>query len=245
MLEDIKGKVVWITGAGSGIGESAAIKLVEAGCKVALSGRRVSVLEEVASKINSNNVSIHQLDVSDNESVVQTANEIIKQYGQIDIGVFSAGINVTKRNWPNVSIEDWNSVINIDLNGAFYCCQSILPTMRKQGSGLIINISSMAGKRAGALTGPAYVSAKHALNAMTESLIIEERNNGIRATAICPGEVATPILDKRPIPVSDEDRARILQSDDLGELILYVAKQPPHVTLNEILINPTYNRFEN
>ena len=133
MLEDIKGKVAWITGAGSGIGESAAIKLVEAGCKVALSGRRVSVLEEVASKINSNNVSIHQLDVSDNESVVQTANEIIKQYGQIDIGVFSAGINVTKRNWHNVSIDDWNSVINIDLNGAFYCCQSILPTMRKQG----------------------------------------------------------------------------------------------------------------
>ena len=80
---------------------------------------------------------------------------------------------------------------------------------------------------------------------MTESLIIEERNNGIRATAICPGEVATPILDKRPVPVSDEDKARILQSDDLGELILFVAKQPPHVTLNEILINPTYNRFGN
>ena len=101
MLEDIKGKVAWITGAGSGIGESAAIKLVEAGCKVALSGRRVSVLEEVASKINSNNVSIHQLDVSDNESVVQTANEIIKQYGQIDIGVFSA-VSYTHLTLPTI-----------------------------------------------------------------------------------------------------------------------------------------------
>ena len=82
------------------------------------------------------------------------------------------------------------------------------------------------------------------MNAMTHSLILEERNNGIRATAICPGEVATPILEKRPVPVSAEDQARILQSEDLGELVLFVAKLPPHVTLNEILINPTWNRHE-
>jgi len=244
MLQDLNGQVVWITGAGTGIGEGAAIKLAEAGCKVALSGRRKSVLEDVASKINSTNVSIHPLDVSNNDDVENVANEIIAKYGRIDIGVFSAGINIKNRNWPNVSIEDWDSVINIDLNGAFYCCQAVLPGMRRQGGGLIINISSMAGKRAGKLTGPAYTSAKHGMNAMTESLIIEERNNGIRATSICPGEVATPILDNRPVAVSEEDRARILQSDDLGELVLYVAQQPPHVTINEILINPTYNRFE-
>jgi NADP-dependent 3-hydroxy acid dehydrogenase YdfG len=81
------------------------------------------------------------------------------------------------------------------------------------------------------------------MNAMTESLLLEERNNGIRATIICPGEVATPILDQRPVPVSDEDKARILQSEDLGDLVLFVAQQPPHITLNEILITPTYNRF--
>jgi NAD(P)-dependent dehydrogenase (short-subunit alcohol dehydrogenase family) len=115
--------------------------------------------------------------------------------------------------------------------------------MRSNGGGLIINISSMAAKSAGALTGPAYTSAKHAMNAMTASLIVEERNNGIRATALCPGEVATPILEQRPVPVSAEDQARILQSEDLGELILFLAKQPPHVTINEVLINPTWNRF--
>jgi len=242
MLQELSEKVVWITGAGTGIGESAAIKLAEEGCKVALSGRRISVLEEVASKINSSKVSIHPLDVSDNDSVVKTANEIIEIYGRVDIAVFSAGTNVTNRSWPDISIEDWNNIININLNGAFYCCQSILPTMRNQGDGTIINISSMAAKRGSKVTGPAYISSKHAMSAMTESLIIEERNNGIRATAICPGEVATPILDKRPIPVSDEDKARILQSEDLGELILFVAKQPPHVNINEILINPTYDR---
>ena len=242
MLQDLTGKVAWVTGAGSGIGESAAIKLADAGCKVILSGRRRNMLEEVTEKIQ-NQVSVEPVDVSDFDSVVSVANRIVDNYGPIDIGVFSAGINIKNRDWPVLSVEDWNQVIDIDLNGAFYCCQSVLPSMRLNGGGLIINISSMAAKNPGSLSGPAYISAKHAMNAMTASLIIEERNNGIRATAVCPGEVATPILDNRPIPVSEDDRARILQSDDLGELILFLAKQPPHVTINEVLINPTWNRF--
>ena len=163
--------------------------------------------------------------------------------GVSTIGVFSAGVNVKDRNWPVVTPEGWNQVIGIDLDGAFYCCHAVLPVMRGQGGGLVINISSMAAKGASPLTGPAYTAAKHAMNAMTASLLIEERNNGIRATAICPGEVATPILDQRPVPVSAEDQARILQGEDLGELILFVAQQPPSVTLNEVLITPTYNRF--
>ncbi len=242
MLQDLTGKVAWVTGAGSGIGESAAIKLADAGCKVILSGRRRNMLEEVTEKIQ-NQVSVEPVDVSDFDSVVSVVNRIVENYGPIDIGVFSAGINIKNRDWPVLSVEDWNQVIDIDLNGAFYCCQSVLPSMRLNGGGLIINISSMAAKNPGSLSGPAYISAKHAMNAMTASLIIEERNNGIRATAVCPGEVATPILDNRPIPVSEDDRARILQSDDLGELILFLAKQPPHVTINEVLINPTWNRF--
>ena len=242
MLQDLTGKVAWVTGAGSGIGESAAIKFADAGFKVILSGRRSNMLEKVTEKIQ-NQVSVEPVDVSDFDSVVSVANRIVENYGPIDIGVFSAGINIKNRDWPVLSVEDWNQVIDIDLNGAFYCCQAVLPSMRSNGGGLIINISSMAAKNPGSLSGPAYISAKHAMNAMTASLIIEERNNGIRATAVCPGEVATPILDNRPIPVSEDDRARILQSDDLGELILFLAKQPPHVTINEVLINPTWNRF--
>ena len=242
MLEDLDGKIAWITGAGTGIGESGAIKLAEAGCKVVLSGRRTEVLEIVANKIQGD-VDVAPLDVSDNDAVVAVANKIIEQHGRIDIGVFSAGINVRNRHWKDVSIDDWNRIINIDLNGAFYCCQAVLPIMRFNRDGLIINISSMAAKNQGAITGPAYTSAKHAMNALTANLIHEERNNGIRATAVCPGEVATPILQQRPVPVSPEDQARILQSEDLGELILFLAKQPPHVTINEVLINPTWNRF--
>ena len=242
MLQDLTGQVAWITGGGTGIGESGAIKLAEAGCQVVLSGRRAEPLEAVAAQI-SGDVSIEPLDVSDNESVIAVTERILERYGQIDIGVFSAGINVKDRNWPVITTDSWNDVINIDLNGAFYCCQAVLPSMRKNGGGVIINVSSMAAKGIGFITGPAYTAAKHAMNAMTASLILEERNNGIRATALCPGEVATPILDQRPIPVSPEDQARILQSDDLGEVIRFIAQQPPHVTLNETLINPTWNRF--
>ena len=186
---------------------------------------------------------VEPLDVSRNADVEAVAARIVERFGRIDIGVFSAGINVPKRNWPDVTPSLWDQVLEIDLDGAFYCCAAVVPVMRRQGGGLIINISSMAGKNVSPLTGPAYGAAKHALNAMTASLLVEERNNGIRATAICPGEVATPILDLRPVPVSDEDKARMLQSEDLGDLILYVAQQPPHVTLNEILITPTWNRF--
>jgi NADP-dependent 3-hydroxy acid dehydrogenase YdfG len=114
--------------------------------------------------------------------------------------------------------------------------------MRAQRDGLIINVSSWAGRQVSAMTGPAYSAAKFGVNAMTESLNIEEGRHGIRATAMCPGEVATPILDKRPIPVSAEDRARMVQSDDCGELVLFLARLPAHVCINDVTISPTWNR---
>jgi len=245
-MQDLTGKIVWITGAGTGIGESGALKLAGAGCQIVLSGRRKELLELVAQQIiDAGHPAplIEPLDVSNKVEVQTVVNNILQKMGTIDIAVLSAGINIRNRNWPAIETDGWDQVINIDLNGAFYCCHAVLPSMRANGSGLIINISSMAGKGVSSLTGPAYTSAKHAMNAMTASLLMEERNNGIRATAICPGEVATPILNDRPIPVSDEDKARILQAEDLGDLILFVAQQPPHVTLNEVLITPTYNRF--
>lgn len=245
MLQDLSGKVAWVTGAGSGIGEDGALKLARAGVKVAISGRRVAPLEDLAKRIEGEGgeVLVEPLDVSDRDAVYAVVDRVMKKFGRIDIGVFSAGINVKERNWHNVSDEAWDQIIGIDLNGAFYCCHAVIPIMREQKDGHIINISSMAAKGVSPLTGPGYTAAKHAMNAMNASIIVEERNNGIRACAICPGEVATPILDNRPIPVTDEDKETMLQSDDLGDLVLFVAQQPPHVTLNEILINPTWNRF--
>ena len=240
-MRDITDKVAWITGAGTGIGEGAAVALAEAGVKVVLSGRRQDKLEEVALRCGPN-TSIEVLDVSDKEAVFEVAERIVRDHGKIDILVASAGINMKERNWHNVSLEDWDSVIRIDLDGAFYCCKAVLPSMKEQGDGLIINISSWAGKHVGIVTGPAYTAAKHAMNAMNESLNMENCQFGIRACAICPGEVATPILDNRPIPVSEEDRSKMVQSEDCGDVIRFLAELPPHVCINDLTISPTWNR---
>tara|TARA_S200000501_G_C20643250_1_gene664164 strand:- start:11 stop:772 length:762 start_codon:yes stop_codon:yes gene_type:complete len=240
-MRDISDKVAWITGAGTGIGEGGAVALAEAGVKVVLSGRRQDKLEEVAGRCGPNAL-IEVLDVSDKEAVFEVADRIVKDHGKIDILVASAGINMKKRNWHNVSLEDWDSVIRIDLDGAFYCCKAVLPSMKEQGDGLIINISSWAGKHVGIVTGPAYTAAKHAMNAMNESLNMENCQFGIRACAICPGEVATPILDNRPIPVSEEDRSKMVQSEDCGDVIRFLAELPAHVCINDLTISPTWNR---
>lgn len=243
-MRDLNGKIAWITGAGTGIGASGAEKLAAAGCKLVLSGRRADPLEQTAASIRAagGEVRIELLDVSDKKAVATVAGRILEQHGTIDILINNAGINVPKRHWNDVSHADWDAVINIDLNGAFYCTQAVLPGMRAQGEGLVINVSSWAGVRVSYLTGPAYTAAKHAMNAMTESLNMEECINGIRACAVCPGEVSTPIMDKRPVPMSAADRSRMVQPEDLGDTLLFVASLPAHVCINELVISPTWNR---
>jgi len=243
-MQDLKGQVAWVTGAGTGIGEAAARALAAAGMKLVLSGRRESELNRVAQHIRQagGEARIAPLDVTDAPAVEAVVQSIVNQEGSIDVAINSAGLNIPKRNWNQLSREGWDQVIRIDLDGAFYCCHAVLPVMRRQQGGLIVNVSSMAGKRVSPMTGPAYSAAKFGLNAMTDSINVENCIHGIRATAVCPGEVATPILEKRPVPVSQEDRARMLQPDDLGELMLFLARMPKHVCINEILITPTWNR---
>ena len=243
-MQDLKGKVAWVTGAGTGIGEAGALALAAAGMRLVLSGRREAELQKVAKAITANGgqARVAPLDVSNAGAVQAVVEGIACQEGRIDVLVNSAGLNVPRRNWKHLERDGWEQVIRIDLDGAFYCCHSALPMMRKADGGLIINVSSIAGKRVGAMTGPAYSAAKFGLCAMTESLNIEECIHGIRATAMCPGEVATPILDKRPIPVTPEQRARMVQAVDCGELILFLARVPAHVCINEVLITPTWNR---
>ena len=135
-----------------------------------------------------------------------------------------------------------DQVIRVDLDGAFYCIKAVLPTMIAQRDGLIINISSWAGKYTSMVTGPAYSAAKHAMNSMTESLNMEAGIHGVRACAICLGEVDTPILERRPVPVTPEERATMVQSEDCGEIIAFIARLPTHVCINELTVSPTWNR---
>ena len=238
------GKVVWITGGGSGIGLAGGIALARAGAHVVISGRSVETLKKAEKEIKAagSGESI-ALDVADQSEVAKAAAEIAKRHGRVDVLINSAGINHPKRNFRNVSIDGWNQIVAVNLSGLFYCVQAVLPGMRERKEGLIINVSSWAGRYASTLTGPGYNATKHAVVALTESINMEECMHGIRATSILPGEVATPILEKRPVPPPPEERARMLQAEDLGKTILFVATLPPRACVNELIISPTWNRF--
>ena len=244
MLESLNGKVAWVTGAGTGIGQAGAVALAKNGAHVILSGRREETLRETGVMIDRDGgkATLEVLDVSDMKAVQAIADRIADRYGRLDILVNNAGTNVSERHWGVVTPEKWNQVIDIDLNGAFYCAAAAIPIMRRQQDGLIINISSWAGRFYSYVTGPAYCAAKHALVAMNASINIEECIHGIRACAICPAEVWTPIIDRRPDALSREEKSKMLKSDDLGETILFVARLPKHACVNEIVISPTWNR---
>ena len=241
----LEGKVAWLTGAGSGIGLAGARELAKAGARVFLSGRRAEPLAAAVAAINDEGgkAEAAALDVTDKAAVATAAARILERLGRIDILVNSAGINLPTRLWKDLTPETFERIVAINLHGALYCTHAVLPAMRAQKDGLVINISSWAGRFESYLTGPAYNASKHALGALTMSLNNEECVNGIRACVIYPGEVATPILKNRPRPPSPAEVARMLQADDLGRTIRFVAEMPPRVCINEILIAPTWNRF--
>ena len=244
-MSKLKGKVAWITGAGTGIGLAAAQALAESGATVVMSGRRREVLAPEAEKIRVKGglAEVEALDVSDAKAVKKVADAILSRHGHVDILVNSAGLNTPNRYWKNQTLESWNEVIRINLDGSFYTIHAVLPSMRARIDGVIINVSSWAGVHHPKLTGAAYNGSKHAVTAMTETLNMEECQNGIRACAICPAEVATPIMDRRPVPPTAEDKARMLQPQDMGDAIRYVAELPAHVCINQLIISPTWNRM--
>ena len=243
-MADLSGKVAWITGAGSGIGEAAALALSREGAAVALSGRRREPLQAVADRIAKagGKALVAAADLGVQEAASAIAATIAKEFGRLDILVNNAGANVLERNWAKLNAERVKTVLDANLNGAFYCALAALGVMRPQKDGLLIHTSSWAGRFVGLVSGPAYVAAKHGVVAMSYSINMEEFQHGIRSTVLCPNEVATPILDQRPIPVSAEDRARMIQPEHMADLIVYIAKQPPTICLNEVVISPTWNR---
>lgn len=241
----LKGKVAWITGGGSGIGLAGAMELARAGAHVVISGRTAATNASALKQVQAEgSAEVLQLEVSDRKAVAKAAKDILGRHGRIDILINSAGTNISKqRDLANLPVEGWEEVVAINLNGLFYCCHAVLPAMRVQKDGLIINISSRAGRYPSTLTGAAYNATKRAVIALSESINAEECKNGIRATSVLPGEVATPILEKRPVPPAREDRERMLQAEDLGQTILYLASLPPRVCVEELVISPTWNRL--
>ncbi|HVB96205.1 MAG TPA: SDR family oxidoreductase [Chloroflexota bacterium] len=237
----LAGKAALVTGATSGTGRAIALALAEAGAAVSFCGRRLARLEETAAAAHSYDVPLRYraLDVADPDAVQAWVDDAKEAFGRIDILVNNAGTNVPNRYWKDSHRDSWNEIIATNLSGVYHCTQSVLPTMRAQQDGLIVNISSVAGIQPSLVSGVAYSASKYGVVSLTQSLNLEEWRNGIRATAICPGEMATEILAKRPNPPSPETYSSFIQPEDLGATVVFLATLPARVVIDELVMHPT------
>jgi len=169
---------------------------------------------------------------------------IAAEWGAVSVLVCSAGTNVPARFLKRLTAQDFGKVVDINLKGATHCALAVMPSMRAQRDGVIVVVSSWAGHEFLSFTGAAYNASKAGLTMLARTINHEEGRHGIRCTLVQPGEVFTPILKTRPRPPSAEDCAQMLQMQDLGHLVHYVATLPAHVCLNEVVISPTHNRFD-
>ncbi len=238
----LSGRTAWITGAGSGIGRAIAIAYAAAGCRLALTGRRTAPLEETAALAGRADTLVVPADLTDAAAVEAAAAHIAAQLGRIDILVNNAGKNILRRHWHQLTPQAVQEMIDTNLTAPFMTSLAVIPGMKAQGGGLIIQIASMAGKHVSTLSGVSYTAAKTGYVALSQTINVEHGIHGIRSTAICPGEVATPILDLRPEPPTAEERAKMLQPEDIAAAALFVATQPPRVCINEMLVTPSWNR---
>jgi NAD(P)-dependent dehydrogenase (short-subunit alcohol dehydrogenase family) len=233
-------KVAVITGAGSGVGQAVALALAKENWQVALVGRRQEALRQTLEQAAEMSGNLHPwpCDIGDAAAVAEMAKSIIKRFQSVEVLVNAAGTNAPRRSLRELSIEDYRRMLDTNLNGAYHCAQAFLPSMRASRAGTIVNIVSDAAKQASAKAGPAYVMSKFGLAGLTQAINAEERANGIRACAIFPGDIDTPLLNLRPNPPPPEARRRMLQSEDVARCVLLAINLPPRAVIEEILIRP-------
>jgi NAD(P)-dependent dehydrogenase (short-subunit alcohol dehydrogenase family) len=241
---ELNDKAVLVTGGGGGIGLGIGLALAREGCRVAITGRNEAKLRAAAAQFDGPPpIRFRACDVSDRQDVAQLFAWLQTDLWPLDILVNNAGIIVPNRRMSQLTPDDWDRMLAVNITGAFNCIHAVLPAMRERRSGLIVNISSIAGKRALMLSGPAYCASKFALTALGTTVGLEERENGIHVTNIYPGEADTPMLDSRPVPVPPEKRAQMLQPEDVAAAVVMVAKLPPRALVPELVITPLYQGY--
>ncbi len=240
----LKDKVALVTGGATGIGLAVARQFSAEGATVVICGRNKERLHAAARTVSGKGA-VHPwpLDVTDRAQVGEVVGKAIDRFGKIDILVNNAGVNVIERTMERIEPESWDYIMAVNATGAFNVAAEVLPQMRDRGDGLIVNVTSTAGCRASDLGGAAYSASKHAMDAFTKVLSLEEGHRGIRATVIAPGEVDTPLLEVRPVAVSAEHRARILRPEDVAAAVLFVATLHPRAHVPELIIKPINQAF--
>ncbi|MFO0910571.1 MAG: SDR family NAD(P)-dependent oxidoreductase [Isosphaeraceae bacterium] len=238
-------KTALITGAGSGIGRGIAEALDGLGLRLALVGRELSKLEQTRERLRqaAGEAVLVSCDVANRAQVGAMVEEVSAALGSIDVLVCNAGTNVRNRSLEQLDPADWDRMIATNLTGAFNLVHYVLPGMRQRGGGLVIQIDSVSGKRASILGGAGYSASKFGQAALGICIGREEGSKGIRSTVIYPGEVNTPILDARPVPVGAERREVILQPADIGAAVRFLVELHPRASVPELVIKPTVDDF--
>jgi NAD(P)-dependent dehydrogenase (short-subunit alcohol dehydrogenase family) len=241
-MTTISGKTAIITGGGSGIGEGTALALARAGANVVICGRRRTVLERVVGEIEAEGGIAHAVtaDVSQEADVDRVIAETMHHFGAIHFLVNNAGIDAPDRPIHEYNVAEWDRVMATNLRGPFLMSRAVLPAMRRQREGHIINISSEAGIEYYDETG-AYTVSKFGLNALGEIIQIENQDLGIRVNTICPGMVVTEMSQNAP----GLNKERCLYPEDIADLILFLLTRRPNVKIGRpILIQTMLNPWE-
>lgn len=241
-MEILKDQNALVIGGGSGMGAAVAKALADAGARVAIAGRRLGKLEEVNDQTPSD-IKSRTVDVAERASLDALFSWFDEEIGVLDILVNAAGINVPKRSITELTPDDWDAVLKVNLTGAFDSLRLALDRMRPRKNGLVVMINSVSGKRSNPLGGVAYNASKFGMTGLGSCVAEEERENGIRITNVFPGEVNTPILDQRPVPPSAEHRAGILQPQDIAEAVIMLARLHPRAHIPELVIKPTSQSY--
>jgi len=244
MTENLKGKNVLLTGGGSGMGKATALALAKNGANVAIAGRNKENLASTVSLAQATEkISAKEADVTDRNSLEDLFQWFDVEFGTLDYLVHAAGINVAMRSMEELSPDDWDRLIQINLTGSYNVLRLTLNRMRPLKKGLIVLINSVAGKRSVPLAGIGYNASKFGMSGLGIGVAEEERKNGIRISNLYPGEVNTPILENRKEPPGEEHRQSILQAEDVASVILHLCQLPERVHIPELVIKPTLQSF--
>jgi NADP-dependent 3-hydroxy acid dehydrogenase YdfG len=235
-------KTAIVTGASSGVGRATAIALATAGWEVALLARRGDALQKTIDLAPADaraRMHPHSCDIANKVAVEAVAAAILQQFGnRLDALVNAAGTNIPRRSLAEMTEERFREVFDVNLTGALNTIQAVLPTMRRQQGGTIINVNSIAGQNASVLSGASYVMSKFALAGLTQSINAEEARHNIRACSIFPGDINSELLEKRPTPPPQDVRGKMLQPEDLADCIMLVLNLPPRAVVEELRIVP-------